>query len=103
RAQRYSSILSDACLVTYPRAYFLQDVDSHLYCTRYLRAWALERGIRRRLENDYGEDWYRRKEAGAFLAGLWSEGQGITGEQLALRTGGSIDLAGLAPDFTSER
>ena len=53
-----------------------------LYCTCYLRAWAFEAQLRGHLRESYGNEWFRRREAGMLLRELWELGQSMRAEQL---------------------
>jgi hypothetical protein len=43
--------------------------------------------LRRRLEEDFGEEWFRRVEAGKRLKRLWSAGQRRPVEEMARKLG----------------
>jgi hypothetical protein len=97
---RYSELLGDAVGVPWPRENWLSDVDSGFYAACYLRAWALEVEWRAELGERFGEDWFERAEAGAWLRGLWSQGQRLDADRLlAEATGRSIDFTRLATEL----
>ncbi len=96
---RYADLLSDAIGVRYPTSDYLEDVDGGFYCTCYLRAWAFEAQLRDHLRGRYGDDWYRRREAGHLLRELWALGQSLTADELLAEvTGSQIDFSVLAAE-----
>jgi hypothetical protein len=86
-SKRYADLLTTVLGVRYNAADYLFDVDDGLYCARYLRAWAFEAQLRHRLEEDFGEEWFRRVEAGKRLKRLWSAGQRRPVEEMARKLG----------------
>jgi hypothetical protein len=95
--ERYSALLGERIGVPWPRETWLSDVDSSFYVACYLRAWALEVDWRAGLAERFGEAWFEDREAGAWLRGLWSQGQRLDAERLlAGATGGSLDFDRLA-------
>lgn len=92
----YASTLTTVTGVTYDPTFFLQDVDSHFYCVRYLRAWMLEGQMRAALERDFGGAWFHKKGAGDFLRDVWSLGQSLNAEGVSHRIGfGALNFDGL--------
>lgn len=81
----YARTLSRALRIKISPTNFLSDVDDALYVAQYLRAWIFEVMLRKHLEDSFGALWFRKKEAGDFLTGLWSEGQKYPVEELAHR------------------
>jgi hypothetical protein len=101
-AELYAKILTGATRVRYFPDSFLQDVDSHFYCARYLRAWMLERQIREALETKFGEDWFANRGAGALLKELWSQGQKFRAEAVSAALGfKSLDFSSIINDYRS--
>jgi hypothetical protein len=99
---RYRELLGAGTRVEWPRATWLDDVDGGYYVACYLRAWALETHWRRALRERFGERWFCSVEAGAWLAGLWREGQRRSAEELlAERLGEELDFALLAAELTA--
>jgi len=97
----YSEILSAATLVKYDPAYYLQDVDSHFYCVRYLRSWMFERQVRAHLEKNFGSAWFESAEAGEFLLQLWSQGQKFKADTLSTVLGyGSLNFDEIIADYS---
>ena len=87
KAKRYADLLTTHLGVRYNPADYLFDVDDGFYCARYLRAWAFEAQLRRRLEDDFGKQWFLSAKAGARLKRLWSTGQRHPVEELARKIG----------------
>jgi len=71
----------------HPREHYLTDVDDGLYAAQYLRAWILEAQMSQALREMFGETWFREKEAGRFLKGIWSQGQKLTADELVKEFG----------------
>ncbi len=78
----YSDYLSEATHTDWPDTTYVSDVDPGYYAASYLRAWALEATLSRTLKKRFGEMWFDRKEAGAFLKELWSFGQKLNADEL---------------------
>jgi hypothetical protein len=97
---RYSELLGDAVRVDWPRESWLADVDPGLYVTCYLRAWALETHWRRALRERFGEAWFERAEAGAWLDALWRNGQRLDADELLAETlGEELDFEVMAAEL----
>jgi hypothetical protein len=98
--ERYSTLLGERVGVPWPSETWLSDVDSSFYVACYLRAWALEVDWRAALMERFGEKWFEDREAGAWLRGLWSQGQRLDAEPLLEQaTGGSLDFNRLASEL----
>ena len=85
KAKRYADLLTTALGVRYNPADYLFDLDDGFYSARYLRAWAFEAQLRRRLEADFGREWFLSAEAGARLKRLWSHGAAPSGRGAGAR------------------
>lgn len=85
--ERYRDHLCDTLGVHIWPENYLFDVDDGLYCAAYLRAWALERQVRRRLKRDHGEEWFASPAAGDTLRALWRRGQEPTADEIAREIG----------------
>jgi hypothetical protein len=85
--EKYVGHLGDALGVAIGPENYLADVDDAFYCAQYLRAWILEVQLRRFLENQYGGEWFTRREAGNHLISLWRQGQKFGPEELATDMG----------------
>lgn len=98
--ERYARLLSGAVRVEWPRESWLADVDEGLYVTCYLRAWALETHWRRALRERFGEEWFDRPEAGAWLDTLWRGGQRLDADELLAETlGEELDFEVLSAEL----
>ena len=86
-AAEYVERLSRATGVRTPEALYLDDVDPHFYCIRYLRAWMLSGVLHETLRERYDEDWFLNPRTGDFLRGLWARGQSEPVEALAADVG----------------
>ena len=90
---RYVELLGDALKVEPSDTDYLADIDSGYYVTSYLRAWAFAAQMTTFLRQEFGTDWFRRREAGGLLRELWSLGQKPTADELlADVTGAPIEL-----------
>lgn len=87
----YRTCLQKALKFKHAEKHYLEDVDDGFYCAEYLRAWILEGQVRAALEDQFGEDWFMKEKAGAFLKELWSYGQKFTADEL-VKTIGYVDL-----------
>lgn len=90
----YRTCLQRALKFRHTEKHYLEDVDDAFYCAEYLRAWILEGQIRAALEDQFGEDWFKKKRAGDFLRELWSYGQKYTADELVK----TIGYVALDPD-----
>jgi hypothetical protein len=91
---RYSERLEGATRVRWPAASWMDDVDGGFYVACYVRAWALEGRWRRELRERWGDHWFESPEAGAWLTGLWGEGQRLgAGELAEAMLGAKLDFA----------
>jgi hypothetical protein len=101
--KRYAEILGDALKFDIAEANYLADIDSGFYVTSYLRSWAFECQLRDHLREQYGNDWFARREAGSLLRELWSLGQKPTADELLNDvTGAEIELSAVG-DRVRER
>jgi hypothetical protein len=83
RAAEYVERLTAATRARAPEQLWLEDVDAHYYCVRYLRAWMFAGAVHVTLRERYDEDWFLNPRSGAFLQELWSQGQEGRVEDLA--------------------
>jgi hypothetical protein len=86
-AAEYAERLSRATGVRTPEALYLDDVDPHFYCIRYLRAWMLGGVLHESLRERFDEDWFLNPRTGGFLRDLWARGQSEPVEALAADVG----------------
>jgi len=102
-AKMYVDILTKATKINYALEGYLLDVDSGLYAADYVRAWLFEVMIRKKLEEKFGKDWFKKKEAGEFMKSLWKWGSsGKSVEELAKIIGyDKVDTSFITEDFLS--
>jgi len=94
---RYVELLGEALKVEPSDTDYLADIDSGYYVTSYLRSWAFEAQLSTFLREEFGTDWFRRREAGSLLRELWSLGQKPTADELLKDvTGAPIELEAVA-------
>ncbi len=97
---RYAELLGEATRIPWSEATWLDDVDRGFYVASYLRAWALEAHWRGHLRGDLGENWFSEPAAGEWLAGLWSGGQRLRGDELLAESlGEELRFEALAADY----
>jgi hypothetical protein len=94
---RYVELLADAIKVEPSDTDYLSDIDSGYYVTSYLRSWAFEAQLSTFLREEFGSDWFARREAGSLLKELWELGQQPTADELLKDvTGAPIELEAVA-------
>ena len=98
---RYAELLGERVGVAWPWETWCSDVDGGFYVACYLRAWALEVEWRAELAERFGEAWFSNPEAGAWLRGIWGQGQRRDADTLLDETTGrSLDFMRLAAELT---
>jgi hypothetical protein len=91
---RYAELLSDALKIPIHSESYLDDVDGSFYVIGYLRSWAFEAQLRDFLREEYGNEWFTRRDAGDLLRELWSVGQEPTADALLKDvTGAKLEMA----------
>ncbi len=93
RSAEYAERLTAATGARTPEALYLDDVDPHFYCVRYLRAWMLVGTLHLELRERFDEDWFLNPRSGAFLRELWGLGQALPAEELAVERLGVEELS----------
>jgi hypothetical protein len=83
----YEEALTAATGIRYLSSGYLADMDAGFYSADYLRAWVRSAQLRRYLIQTFGADWWRNKDTGEFLRGLFREGTKPTSEEIAGRIG----------------
>ena len=86
-AATYRRELERTLKFKHPREHYLEDLDDGFYAAQYLRAWILEAQMSQALREMFGDAWFREKEAGRFLKGIWAHGQKFTADELAKEFG----------------
>jgi hypothetical protein len=98
---RYAELLGERVGVEWPWETWCSDVDGGFYVACYLRAWALEVEWRAELAERFGGAWFANPEAGAWLRGIWEQGQRLDADALLDQTTGrSLDFMRLAAELT---
>lgn len=94
---RYVELLGDAVKIEPSPTDYLSDIDSGYYCTSYLRAWAFAAQMTTFIREEYGREWFKRRQAGHLLTDLWALGQKPTADEL-LRdvTGSPVEMEAVA-------
>ncbi|HSO02260.1 MAG TPA: hypothetical protein VLS46_07010 [Gaiellaceae bacterium] len=94
---RYVEILGDALKVEPSDTDYLSDIDSSYYVTAYLRAWAFSAQMTTFMREEFGTQWFKRREAGLLLTELWALGQRPTADaRLKDVTGAAVELEAVA-------
>ncbi|HXH89005.1 MAG TPA: hypothetical protein VNI55_10430 [Gaiellaceae bacterium] len=94
---RYVELLGDALKIEPSPTDYLSDIDAGFYVTSYLRSWAFEAQLTSYLREQFGTDWFSRREAGSLLKELWELGQKPTADELLKDvTGAPIELEAVA-------
>jgi hypothetical protein len=94
---RYAELLSEAYRFPAAPENYLGDIDGSFYVTGYLRSWAFEAQLREFLRDEFGNEWFARREAGDLLRELWSLGQAPTADELLREVSGAkLELAAVA-------
>ncbi|MCP3163066.1 peptidase M3 [Myxococcus qinghaiensis] len=89
RADEYADGQRRALFAEPHLGFYLYDVDPQLYVAHYLRAWALEARLTRRLTERFNEDFWRNPNAAAWLKGLYARGGTDDAEGLATEVSGA--------------
>jgi hypothetical protein len=86
---RYVELLGAGTKIEPSPADYLADMDSGFYVSSYLRSWALESQLRDSLREQFGNDWFAKRDAGSMLQELWSLGQKPTADELLKEVSGA--------------
>jgi hypothetical protein len=102
-SDEYSTRLTGATGIHYPRDGHLADMDPGFYSADYLRAWIRHAQLRSYLISEVGEDWWRDPKTGELLRALFSEGTKPSSEEIAKRIGFEpYDTAPLIAGLTTD-
>jgi hypothetical protein len=94
---RYVEILGDALKIEPSPTDYLADIDNGYYVTSYLRAWAFAAQMTTFLREEFGTDWFKRREAGHLLTDLWALGQKPSADELLTDvTGSPVEMESIA-------
>jgi hypothetical protein len=97
----YAERLTAATGMRYQEDGFLADMDAGFYSADYLRAWIRASQLRRHLEREVGEDWWRSPGTGELLRSLFAEGTRPSSEEIAARIGfAALDTGPLADELS---
>ncbi len=56
--------------------------DESFYSINYLQAWLLDAQLRAKLKEEFGENWFGKKECGSYLKSLWGTGMEYTSQEM---------------------
>jgi hypothetical protein len=91
----YSKRLEEATGFIYEPDGALLDIEEDFYSADYLRAWVGEAYLKSYLREEFGEQWFLKREAGAFLVKIWRDGEKRSLEDVLFDLG--QDTNGLLP------
>ena len=98
----YAPLLTDATGLRYDGRAFLADMDAGFYSADYLRAWIRSAQLNEYLQREVGDGWWRSRETGELLRGLFAEGTRPSTEDVARRLGFEpLDTSPLVTELTS--
>lgn len=89
KEEAYRDALRRACGFSYPEAYYLHDIDAGFGAFWNMRGWLLGAYIRRQLQQQYSEEWFREADAFQALQEFWGQSLYHTVEALIAQVGGS--------------
>jgi hypothetical protein len=87
KEEAYRDALRHAGGFSYPEAYYLYDIDPGFGTFWTVRGWALSAFIRRRLQQQYAEEWFREPDALRALQEFWRQSPYRTLEALLEQVG----------------
>jgi hypothetical protein len=96
-APLYDELFTRNLGVGYGPESHLADVDAGFYAAAYVRAWTLEAQMRRYLQREFDDEWFRNPKAGKFMIELWRDGQKHPADALARFMG----YEGLDPTYVA--
>jgi hypothetical protein len=101
--EAYRDALHRACGLGYPEAYYLYDIDAGFGSFWNVRGWALCATVRRQLQQQYVEEWFREPEALRALQEFWRQSPSRTVEALMGQVGGSpLNVDAVVADLLSD-
>ena len=99
----YREIMMTACQVDYSPAYYLADWDWQYASLAFLRGWSLAFALLESVRQQFGYDWFRNPDSGAWLCTYWHGALGEDVEALLKRlVGTSWDATLFADILTHE-
>ncbi|MGQ4807941.1 hypothetical protein NKDENANG_01307 [Candidatus Entotheonellaceae bacterium PAL068K] len=75
-SEAYREIMMDACLVDHSPAYYLVDWDWSYASLAFLRGWKLAHVLLDTARQQFGIDWFRVPDSGAWLKEYWHDALG---------------------------
>ncbi len=69
--EAYREIMMEACQVDYASAYYLVDWDWSYTSLAILRGWSLTYLLLETVRRQFGDDWFRTPDSGAWLRNYW--------------------------------
>ncbi len=97
----YVERLTEATGFVHRSSSYLADLDAGFYSADYLRGFVRAAQLRSYLVEHVGEDWWCRRETGAFLSELFTEGTKPSNEEIADRIGfAAEDVEPLVAELT---
>jgi hypothetical protein len=97
----YEPLLTGATGLRYDGRAFLADMDAGFYSADYLRAWIRSAQLNKYLQREVGDGWWRSRETGELLRGLFAEGTRPSTEDVARRLGFEpLDTSPLVTELT---
>jgi hypothetical protein len=87
--EAYRDALRRACGFSYPEAYYLYDIDPGFGSFWNMRGWMLCAYLRRHLQQQYAEEWFREPDALQALQAFWGQSVYHAVEALVQQFGGS--------------
>jgi hypothetical protein len=89
KEEAYRDALRRACGFSYPEAYYLHDIDPMFGALWNVRGWLLAAYLRRQLQQQYADEWFREADALQALQAFWGQSPYHTVEALIGQVGGS--------------
>jgi hypothetical protein len=89
KEEAYRDALRRACGFSYPEAYYLHDIEPLFGALWNVRGWLLAAYLRRQLQQQYADEWFREADALQALQAFWGQSPSHTIEALIGQVGGS--------------
>ena len=103
KEEAYRDALRRACGFSYPEAYYLHDIEPLFSALWNVRGWLLAAYLRRQLQQQYADEWFREADALQALRAFWGQSPYHTVEALIGQVGGSSsDVDPVVADLLSD-
>jgi hypothetical protein len=103
KEEAYRDALRRACGFAYPEVYYLYDIDLGFGTFWNVRGWALSASIRRQLQRQYAEEWFREPDALRALQEFWRQSPYRAVEALVEQESGApLDVDAMVADLLSD-